>query len=1113
MPIHVALCHRTTYEYDREVAIHPQVVRLRPAPHSRTPIVSYSMKVEPEDHFINWQQDPFGNYLGRLVFPEKASKLDITIDLVAEMTTINPFDFFLEEHAEEFPFTYQESLLEELAPYLKISEYASGVQELAEELAPPVKDEEKTNDFLVRVNQKVQSLVDYKVRLEVGVQSCEETLEKGSGSCRDSAFLLVQVLRHMGLAARFVSGYLVQLVADEKPLEGPGGPTEDFTDLHAWAEVYLPGAGWVGLDPTSGLMATEGHIPLACTPEPSSAAPISGAVDECETKFSFENTVRRVHEDPRVTKPYSTETWQAIEAVGRWVDIKLESNDVRLTMGGEPTFVSIDDMEGDEWNTTADSPRKRELAMDLTQRLRKTFAPGGMIWMGEGKWYPGEPVPRWAYGIFWRKDGVPIWGSKETEGDPSQPGEYGYEEPRILLRAIARELRIPRKLVIPAYEDTYYYRWKAHSLPTHESVEDCNEEDSLERRTLAELEERGIDVPTGYVLPAFMDESTGFWTGAKWELRRGKLFLIPGASSIGVRLPLDSIRQATEEDLIEERSPMETDVPDLGKDLLGAYHDVEPGQNVSTRWIPRTAIGVEHREGRLHIFMPPTGRLEDYLTLLAAIEEATKKTRLKVVLEGYEPPSDGRIECLKVTPDPGVIEVNVHPSKSWDELVETTDKLYEQARLSRLGAEKFMLDGRHTGTGGGNHVVIGGATPADSPFMRRPDLLASLVGFWQHHPSLSYLFSGAFIGPTSQAPRVDEGRDDRMYELEIALEALHEGVEPPFLVDRIMRHLLTDLTGNTHRAEICIDKLCNPDRSSGQLGLVELRGFEMPPHREMALVQALLVRSLLAYFWENPYNHRPIRWGTTLHDKFLLPHFVWHDLEEVCETLQRGGIPFEVEWLRPFQEFRFPRFGSVIRNGVDIELRAALEPWHVLGEEASNQGTARFVDSSLERIQVKLRGMVENRHILTCNGRRIPLYPTDVDGEWVGGVRYKAWNPPSALHPMIEAQSSLTFDVIDTWNRKSLGGCIYHVSHPGGRSYDTFPVNAREAESRRFGRFWEDGHTAGVVEAAPVAAGSIVSFEQYAGGEVAAVVPTENRRGEFPHTLDLRTPSGLKEPQ
>jgi uncharacterized protein (DUF2126 family) len=1110
MSIQVALCHRTTYEYDREITVHPQVIRLRPAPHCRTPILSYSLRVEPGEQFFNWQQDPFGNYLARLVFPEKTKKFEVVVDLIAQMTTINPFDFFLEEHAETFPFFYDEALKTELSPYLRITDEAEGLDHLANELK--AEGDPRTIDYLVRINQKVHSMVEYKLRLEVGVQTCEETMRLGSGSCRDSAFLLVQLLRRIGLAARFVSGYLVQLVEDEKPIEGPSGPEADFTDLHAWAEVYLPGAGWVGMDPTSGLMATEGHIPLACTPEPGSAAPISGGVEDCECEFSFENSIRRFHEDPRVTKPYSTETWSAINEVGKWVDVKLESNDVRLTMGGEPTFVSIDDMEGAEWNTTADSPRKRELAMELAFRLRDQFGPGGLLWVGEGKWYPGEPVPRWAYGIFWRKDGEPIWRKPELQADPAVPGEYGYDEPGRLLEAIAEALRIPTDLVSPALEDAYYYQWKAMALPTFDDPAVASEEDSLERRTLAGLEERGLNVPTGSVLPIFMDDATGLWTGAKWKLRRESLFLIPGASSIGLRLPLDSIREATEEDIVEVRSPMETDIPDLASDPLGPYRTREPGNSYDGKWIPRTALCAENRDGRVHVFMPPTSCLENYLVLLAAVEEAAEKTGIKVVIEGYEPPADSRIQNLKVTPDPGVIEVNIHPSSSWEELVKNTTTLYQAARESRLGTEKFMLDGKHTGTGGGNHVVIGGATPADSPFLRRPDLLASLVGFWQHHPGLSYLFSSAFIGPTSQAPRVDEGRDDRMFELEIALDALHKGVDPPFLIDRIMRHLLTDLTGNTHRAEICIDKLCSPDSASGQLGLVELRGFEMPPHREMALVQSLLVRSLLAYFWENPYREKPVRWGTTLHDKFLLPYFVWDDISDVCEKLQGGNIPFETEWLRPFLEFRFPRLGTVVRGGAEIELRTALEPWHVLGEESSNQGTARFVDSSLERLQVRLRGAVEERHILTCNGRRVPLYPTDNEGERVGGVRFKAWDPPSALHPMIPAQTSLTFDLVDIWNRKSLGGCVYHVSHPGGRSYDTFPVNAREAESRRIARFWEEGHTPGIVEAAAVASGSIVRFEPFTGGSEASIIPAENKFGEFPHTLDLRTPSGLQVP-
>lgn len=1111
MSIHAALYHRTTYAYEREVEIFPHVVRLRPAPHCRTPILSYSLKIEPAGHFINWQQDPFGNYLARLVFPEKAKKLEIVVDLVADMTTINPFDFFLEEHAEEFPFVYNEDSKAELAPYLRRTDAAPGVDELALALRP--NEPMRTIDFLVSVNQRVNGLVDYRIRMEPGVQTCEETLRLGSGSCRDSAFLLVQIFRALGLAARFVSGYLVQLVPDEKPLEGPEGPSADFTDLHAWAEVYLPGAGWVGLDPTSGLFAGEGHIPLACTPEPSSAAPVTGAVAPCGTEFDFANGVSRLREAPRVTKPYSEEEWAAIDDLGHAVDFRLGKGDVRLTMGGEPTFVSVDDMDGAEWNTEADGEMKRTRAIDLTWRLREAFAPGGVVWFGEGKWYPGEPVPRWAYGIFWRKDGYPMWRSPATLADPSKPGRYGHDEPDVLARGIAEVLGIPTDCALPALEDAEYYRWRASTLPHFETETEAAEDDSLERRALAALAKRGLGVPSGYVLPLFHDEGAGRWKGARWQLKRGELYLIPGSSAMGFRLPLDSVRKATKEDLLKERLPLEDAFPELDPDPLKNYDAPAPDPDADKDWIPRTALAVETREGRLHVFLPPTGKLEPYLELLAAVELAATRANLQVVVEGYEPPHDPRIERLKVTPDPGVIEVNIHPSASWEELVSRTTTLYEQARLARLGTEKFMLDGRHSGTGGGNHVVIGGRTPKDSPFLRRPDLLASLVAYWQNHPGLSYLFSGLFIGPTSQAPRVDEARDDRLFELDIALAALRRKVDPPWMIDRILRHLLTDLTGNTHRAEFCIDKLASPDSASGQLGLLELRAFEMPPHLRMSLVQSLLVRSLVLLFWERPYRHSSVRWGTGLHDRFMLPHYVWEDIVDVCEDLKAGGIAFEAEWLRPFLEFRFPKYGSVHHHGVDLELRSALEPWHVLGEEQTSQGTARYVDSSLERLQVRLEGLVEGRHILLCNGHRVPLNPSGRNGEWIGGVRFKAWDPPSALHPTIGAQTPLVFDIVDTFSRHSLGGCVYHVSHPGGRSYETFPVNAREAESRRVARFWNEGHTAGVIETGAVGTGAatpLVRFEKSSGGAEVLVVPPETISPEFPKTLDLRRPSHLQ---
>jgi len=1125
MTIRVAIRHLTTYRFDRAVALSPHVFRLRPAVHSRTPIKAYSLRIEPKDHFINWQQDPFGNILARVVFPEKCRKLSVEVEVIADMTVINPFDFFVEDYAEKYPFNYDLQLQKELQPYLEVTEDSPLLKKWLKEfdLTP-----RNINDFLVDVNRKVCATVNYNIRMEVGIQSSEETLEKCNGSCRDSAWLLVQILRHLGLAARFVSGYLVQLTADIKSLDGPSGPEQDFTDLHAWTEVYIPGAGWIGLDPTSGLLAGEGHIPLACTPNPASAAPVTGGTDKCEVEFSFSNTVERLHEDPRVTKPYSDEQWYHIDALGRQVDQQLIADDVRLTMGGEPTFVSVDDMEGAEWNTHADGANKRELAQQLTKRLRDAFARGALLHYGQGKWYPGEPLPRWQYGIFWRKDGTGMWRNPELLADINKDYGHTAKEARQFITETALRLGLHPRYITTAFEDSFYYLWQEGRLPENIDSLKADLKDSIERKTLTKLLDAGLDQPAGYALPIKWNAWEHCWKSGPWDFRRGEMFLIPGNSPMGMRLPLSSLPWvAPDKRDLQEPQSLFQDLPELADyygEVTRRYSQFEarnpepdaqePGDDDTVIVeVPHTAFCVEAREGRLHIFMPPLNYLEHYLELLAAIEATAASLSMPVVIEGYEPPRDYRIDRLMVTPDPGVIEVNIHPSKTWQELVEKTTILYEQARQVRLGTEKFMLDGRHTGTGGGNHITMGAENPMDSPLLRRPDLLRSLVTYWQHHPGLSYLFSGMFIGPTSQAPRVDEGRDEKLYELEIAFQQMPEGETPaPWLVDRLLRHLLTDITGNTHRSEFCIDKLYSPDSSTGRLGILELRAFEMPPHARMSLVQTVLLRALIAWFWREPYKHDLVRWGTELHDRFMLPHYVREDIKQVVQDLQRAGYNFEMEWLDPFFEFRFPRYGNTMIDGIDLELRFAIEPWHVLGEEVSSTGTARYVDSSVERVQVKVSGFTEGRYVLTCNGRRLPLRSTGRKGEYVAGVRYRAWQPPSALHPTISPHVPLVIDVIDTWNGHSIGGCTYYVAHPGGRSYDTFPVNSYEAEARRITRFWDYGHTPGVVIRPPLAASPatpsaetlINRFSVNDGTPRPMAPPPEELSKEYPFTLDLR---------
>jgi uncharacterized protein (DUF2126 family)/transglutaminase-like putative cysteine protease len=1089
LSIHIALTHVTHYRYDRLVTLSPQVVRLRPAPHCRTRILGYSLKVQPSEHFINWQQDPQANYLARLVFPDPTRELRIEVDLIAEMSVLNPFDFFLAPYAEQFPFKYDSNERRELAPYLLKAPATPLVEGY---LAGISRESCRTIDFLVGINQRLAADIRYMIRLEPGVQLPEETLAKRSGSCRDSAALLVQLMRHVGLAARFVSGYLIQLVPDEKALDGPVGAKEDFTDLHAWCEVYLPGAGWIGLDPTSGLLAGEGHIPLACTPEPSAAAPISGEVDECETSFEHRMNVQRVWEAPRVTKPYSDAQWTSIESLGHAVDADLKAQDVRLTMGGEPTFVSIDHRDGAEWNSAALGPEKRRLAADLYQRLKARYAPSGLAHFGQGKWYPGEQLPRWSLNCFWRRDGEPLWKNPTLIAGEQTRYPVTEDTARRFLARVAEELGLDSKCVFPAYEDAFYYLWRERRLPANVDPFDSRLEDPMERARLAKIFEQGLEQTIGHVLPIARAAQGDRWQTGSWFLRGGRCYLVPGDSPIGYRLPLDSQPWVAAGDypFIHAPDPSRS-FPALlpYAQIRRQFRKVDIAETqaapVAATGIARTSMCAEPRNGVLYIFMPPASELEHYVELLAAVEAAAEALEQPIILEGYEPPNDPRISNFRVTPDPGVIEVNIHPSADWDQLADRTTFLYEAARESRLTSEKFMLDGRHTGTGGGNHIVLGGASAPDSPFLRRPDLLRSLLSYWHNHPSLSYVFSGMFIGPTSQAPRVDEARNDSLYELEIAFRQFPAPGETvaPWLVDRLLRNLLTDVSGNTHRTEFCIDKLFSPDGPTGRLGLLEMRAFEMPPHSRMSLTQQLLLRAMVARFWRKPYTPTTlVRWGTELHDRFLMPYFVEQDFADVIEEMQRDGFGLQSDWFAPHFEFRFPKYGDFATRGMQLELRQALEPWHVMGEEGSPGGTVRHVDSSVERLQVKVSGLAPNRYLVTCNGRAVPLQPTGQAGEFVGAVRYRAWQPASALHPAIGVHAPLTFDLFDSWMSRSHGGCEYHVTHPGGLSHEKFPVNSFEAESRRLARFFRMGHTPGTMTAPPP-----------------AVDP------EFPFTLDLRT--------
>ncbi|MEM6274600.1 MAG: transglutaminase family protein [Myxococcota bacterium] len=1041
----ILLQHRSRYQYPEPARLGPHTIRLRPAAHARTPIESYALHVE-EPCQLRWQHDVYGNHVARIDFDEPIDALDVLVELVVDIRAVNPFDFVEDPRVSEAPFDYPHELRTELSPFLTVDEASLATGSRFKRFSKNVPREGRTVELLVAINQAVSGALDYVIREEPGVWTPEQTLEHGRGSCRDMATLLMALLRERRIAARFASGYLIQLTDEGMLPDMPKGLNYDVADLHAWCEVFLPGAGWIGLDATSGLMASEGHIPLCSTAVPSGAAPIDGSTDILAEDVRFKLELTRLGHEPRPTAPYTEDVWERAREQARHADRMLVDAGITLTSGGEPTFNSRLHPDRPEWNGAALGDTKWRQGQELARALRERTCPDAATLMRQGKLYPGESLPRWALELIARRDGVALWPDRDV------PDGSGIDDAMRFMGALSDALELS-DAVIAGFEDPWRLLQDEQQLPTDIDPHDFDLDDPEERRRMARILDRGVRSPVGFALPLARDEDR--WVTTEFKFRRGRMYLVPGDSPMGLRLPLDSLpTRHTWTPKVAEADLRHPD-PRLQPDPYVPQDESTPAEENCDPRNMRTVLCVEPRDDGMYVFLPPLSRAEEFEGLLAVIDRCREETGLNVDLEGYPPPSSHEHIRFSVTPDPGVLEVNLPVSVSSDEYAKLVDDVFEAALEVGLHSEKYMIDGRTAGSGGGNHLTLGGRTALESPFVRRGDLLASLITFVQHHPSLSYMFNGLFVGPTSQSPRIDEARNDSLYEFEIALARGFAELEDwaPWENDRLYRHLLTDLTGNTHRAEICIDKLFDHQGVTGRQGIVELRAFEMPPHPRMVSAQMFLMRALIASFAQTPYRGELVRWGTRLHDQFLLPTWMWADFQDVLEHLRRSGIDFPDETYRPFLELRCPLVGRFESAGVEVEIRNAIEPWNVLGEELTTTGTSRYVDSSMERIEISAEGFVPERHAIAVNGTIIPVRSTGRSAHVVAGVRFRAWAPPHSLHPHLGIHHPLRIDLYDRWAKRSLAAAAYHVWHPGGQGFEEPPLTRFEASARRSQRF------------------------------------------------------------
>lgn len=1103
MTTRVALSHHVGYVFDRQIDTATLWLRLRPAPHTAAQLEAYSIKVHVQQPWLTWVRDPFENHLGRLDLPEPFSRISFDVEFIAVLDPVNPFDFFVEPLANDFPFEYPDQLRKELAPYLHQESCGPAFTDWLNELD---RSPRYLVEFLTHMKDHVCENLTMQSAAEAKPIDLDVVIQQGGGSSRDLAWVLTQSLRAIGLAARFTSGYLISLATDEN-----GDISEDDTGdnarLHAWSEVFLPGAGWIGLDPSLGIFTAENHVPLASAPDPFRTVPLVG-IDQQRVE-SYQNEIRLRRLKPiSPAMPVSETHWRDIAATGRFIDASLNAKQIGLCSSAEVNFVSAVNAGAPEWTNQTLGEDKLRVAYALLNRLRTKWASSGAVHLCQGEHIQGEKTARWRLSCCYRGDDRPVWRNSEL----LECGQNAFRcatslDARQLAATLAGNLGLSKEFVIPAHEDRLHQLSNnpmlSNYLPSGDELRD-----PLQREHLANQLSATQAAPAGYVLPLRWDSCAEAWTSGVWKFRREGLYLLPGDFSLGFRLPLHSLAKHTTEpdDIATEPSPFEEKslLPEVYGEISARQIDLGPAMEETaiadrgrSGLAPRTAICVESREGVLHVFLPPIHYVEHYVDLVGAIESAAESLGLPIVLEGYEPPQDRRLKRFVIEPDNGLLRLFLPAASSWQEQSE----LYETAYAE---ADEVGLDCEHGGRrddvrqrpNSYTTLTLGGPTPSASPFLNQPQILRSLIAYWQKHPSLSYFFSGTLIGPSGNAPRPDEGRDDALYELGIALERFPKDSYPPWMPDRLLRHLLADASGNMHCAETRVDQLYAPERQSRRQGQIMLRSFDMPSHHRLASLQALLVRALIAHFGRQPYTKPLIAWHSALHDRFMLPQVLWDNLGTILCELGESGFPLQHDWFAPLLEMNFPSLGSVQIGDIMLELRRAHEPWPLLAEEVAGGGMARFIDVANERIQVRVSGMAPDRYLVACNQELVPLHPGAIQGDYVAGVRYKVCQPPSTLHPTVAPITSLVFDLIDTWTGRAIGGCTYHPTPPrswavGVTGAPTIPDRSGRQPTTRLAPL--------TLAATPVAG----TFIATGSGVQPVASPRQRVNQRFPYTLDL----------